>query len=82
MSTSLRSTALEPPPGAPWHRKLFSVYGMVVLTVVLFAVAGVLALMGKKEVSQATPPEPSAAINSVKADVDEVKHAVKDRSRA
>lgn len=41
MSTSLRSTALEPPPGAPWHRKLFSVYGMVVLTVVLFAVFAV-----------------------------------------
>ncbi len=54
----------------------------LIVTVVLFAVAGVLALMGKKEVSQATPPEPSAAINSVKADVDEVKHAVKDRSRA
>jgi len=54
----------------------------LIVTVVLFAVAGVLALLGKKEVKQATPPEPSAAINSVKADVDEVKHAVKDRSRA
>ncbi len=54
----------------------------LIVTVVLFAVAGVLALLGKKEVSQATPPEPSAAIKSVKADVDEVKHAVKDRSRA
>ncbi len=38
MSTSLQSTALEPPRGAPWYRKLFTVYGMVVLTVVLFAV--------------------------------------------
>jgi uncharacterized membrane protein YqjE len=53
----------------------------LIVTVVLFAVAGVLALLGKKEVKQATPPEPSAAINSVKADVDEVKQAVKDRSR-
>ncbi len=53
----------------------------LIVTVVLFAVAGVLALLGKKEDKQATPPEPSAAINSVKADVDEVKQAVKDRSR-
>ena len=41
-STSLRSTALEPPRGAPWHRRLFTVYGMVVLTVVLFAAFAVL----------------------------------------
>ncbi|MEV6489717.1 phage holin family protein [Actinoplanes sp. NPDC051633] len=54
----------------------------LIVTVVLFAVAGVLALLGKKQVTQAVPPEPSAAIESVKADVDEVKHAVKDRSRA
>jgi uncharacterized membrane protein YqjE len=54
----------------------------LIVTVVLFAVAGVLALLGKKQVSQATPPEPSAAIQSVKADVDEVKHAVRDRGRA
>jgi uncharacterized membrane protein YqjE len=54
----------------------------LIVTVVLFAIAGVLALLGKKEVNRATPPEPSAAIRSVKADVDEVKHAVKDRSRA
>jgi uncharacterized membrane protein YqjE len=54
----------------------------LIITVVLFAVAGVLALLGKKQVTQAVPPEPSAAIESVKADVDEVKHAVKDRSRA
>ena len=54
----------------------------LIVTVVLFAVAGVLALLGKKQVSRAVPPEPSAAIQSVKADVDEVKHAVKERSRA
>jgi uncharacterized membrane protein YqjE len=54
----------------------------LIITVVLFLVAGVLALLGKKQVSQATPPEPAEAIESVKADVDEVKHAVKDRSRA
>ncbi|MEV6633395.1 phage holin family protein [Actinoplanes sp. NPDC051470] len=54
----------------------------LIVTVVLFAVAGVLALLGKKQVTQAVPPGPEAAIESVKADVDEVKHAVKDRSRA
>jgi lipopolysaccharide export LptBFGC system permease protein LptF len=54
----------------------------LIVTVVLFAIAGVLALLGKKQVNRAVPPEPSAAIASVRADVDEVKHAVKERSRA
>lgn len=54
----------------------------LIVTVVLFLVAGVLALIGKKQVTKAIPPEPKEAIDSVKADVDEVKHAVKDRSRA
>jgi uncharacterized membrane protein YqjE len=54
----------------------------LIMTVVLFAVAGVLALLGKKQVTQAVPPQPEAAIRSTKADVDEVKHAVRDRSRA
>jgi uncharacterized membrane protein YqjE len=53
----------------------------LIVTVALFALAGVLALIGKKQVSKAVPPEPSAAIQSVKADVDEVKHAV-ERGRA
>ena len=51
----------------------------LIVTVVLFAVAGVLALIGKKQVTKAVPPEPTAAINSVKADVDEVKQAVRSR---
>lgn len=54
----------------------------LIVTVLLFMIAGVLALLGKRQVSKAVPPEPSAAIESVKADVDEVKHAVKERSRA
>lgn len=54
----------------------------LIVTVVLFAAAGVLALLGKKQVTRAVPPEPSAAIASAKADVDEVKHAIKTRSRA
>jgi uncharacterized membrane protein YqjE len=54
----------------------------LIVTVVLFAAAGVLALLGKKQVTRAVPPEPSDAIASAKADVDEVKHAIKSRSRA
>ena len=52
------------------------------VTVILFVVAGVLALLGKKQVSQAVPPKPEAATESVKADVEAVKHAAKDRSKA
>jgi uncharacterized membrane protein YqjE len=54
----------------------------LIVTVVLFLVAGVLALLGKKQLTKAVPPEPQAAIESVKADVDEVKQAVRERSRA
>jgi hypothetical protein len=54
----------------------------LIVAVLLFAVAGILALIGKKQVTKAVPPEPKAAIESVKADVDEVKQAVKERSRA
>jgi uncharacterized membrane protein YqjE len=45
----------------------------LIVTVVLFAIAGVSALMGKKQVEQATPPQPEQAIRSTKRDVDEVK---------
>ena len=54
----------------------------LIVTVVLFAGAGILALLGKKQVTQAVPPEPSAAIESAKADVDEVKNAIRTRSQA
>jgi uncharacterized membrane protein YqjE len=53
----------------------------LIVTVALFLIAGLLALLGKNQVSKAVPPEPSSAIASVKADVDEVKQAVKE-SRA
>jgi len=45
----------------------------LIVAVVFFAVAGVLALTGKQQVQQATPPAPEAAIESVQADVDAVK---------
>jgi hypothetical protein len=41
--------------------------------VVLFAGAGIAALAGKKEVAQATPPAPEAAIEGVKEDLSVVK---------
>jgi Putative Actinobacterial Holin-X, holin superfamily III len=42
---------------------------------VLLAVAGVLALTGRKQVERGTPPLPEQAIESTKRDVDEVKAA-------
>lgn len=54
----------------------------LIVAVVLFAVAGVLALLGKKQVSQAVPPMPKAAADSVRADVGVVAAAVKDRGHA
>jgi ribose transport system permease protein len=42
MNTSVKSTALEPGRGAAWHRKLTSNYGMVILTIVLFALFAIL----------------------------------------
>src|SRR5215207_996625 len=41
--------------------------------VVLLLIAGVLALTGKKEIEEATPPKPELAIESVQRDVDTVK---------
>jgi MFS family permease len=45
----------------------------LIVAVVLFAVAGVLALLGRGQVSKATPPIPEQAVRSMKADIDEVK---------
>ena len=51
----------------------------VIVGVVLLAVAGILALSGKKQVEQAGPPVPEQALESAKQDVNEVKKA---RARA
>ena len=45
----------------------------LIVALVLFAIAGVLALTGKKQVEQATPPAPEQAIDSAKTDVDHIK---------
>ena len=45
----------------------------LIVAVVLFAIAGIAALVGKKQVSQATPAAPERTIENVKRDVDTVK---------
>lgn len=57
----LLATALE-----PWLAAL-------IVAVALLAVAGVLALTGKRQVDRATPPVPERAIDSIQHDVEEVK---------
>ena len=44
-----------------------------IVTGALAMTAGVMALAGKKQVAEATPPKPEAAIDSVQADVAEIK---------
>ncbi len=49
----------------------------VIVGVVLLAVAGILALTGKKQVDRGTPPLPEQAIENAKRDLDEVKARAK-----
>jgi hypothetical protein len=53
----------------------------LIVGVLLFAVAGVLALIGRQQVRQATPPVPTEAARNIKADVETVTEAVRDRGR-
>jgi uncharacterized membrane protein YqjE len=61
MAILLIATAVE-----PWIAAL-------IVGVVLLAVAGVLALLGRKQVDRATPPKPEDAMESVQRDVQHVK---------
>ena len=61
----LLATAVE-----PWLAAL-------IVAAALTLLAGVLALTGRKEVQEATPPAPEEAIESVKEDVNEVKARAK-----
>ncbi len=45
----------------------------VIVGVVLLAVAGIVALLGKKQVEQATPAKPEQTIESVQEDIQTVK---------
>ncbi|WP_331750204.1 phage holin family protein (plasmid) [Streptomyces longwoodensis] len=47
----------------------------LIVTAVLGVIAAVMTLMGKKQVSQAAPPAPQQTIESVKADVAEIKES-------
>ena len=49
----------------------------LIVAVVLLAVAGALALVGKKDVDKGTPPVPSEAIASTKADIATVKESAR-----
>jgi len=51
----------------------------LIVTVVLLAVAGVLAIIGRTQVKQATPPVPEQTVDSVKEDIGTLTEAVKDR---
>ena len=48
----------------------------IIVAVVLFLVAGVLALLGKRDVQKAAPPLPTETIASVQADVETVKRGI------
>ena len=47
----------------------------LIVGVALFAVAGIAALAGKGQLKKATPPVPSQAAESVKADVEQIKES-------
>ena len=53
----------------------------LIVTVVYAAIAGVLALMGKKQVEAGTPPVPERAIDSTKQDIEAAKRGVKEGRR-
>ena len=53
----------------------------VIVGLVLAAVAGVLALVGKNKVQEATPPLPEEAISSAKQDVETVKARAQEGRR-
>lgn len=54
----------------------------LILTVLLFAAAGIAALIGKNQVKQAVPPEPIEAMESGKRDVEAVKAAFQEGRRS
>ena len=61
----LVATAIE-----PWVSAL-------VVGVVLLATAGILALLGRRQVEQATPPKPERAMESMQHDVEHVRERVR-----
>jgi Flp pilus assembly protein TadB len=53
----------------------------LIVGVILLVVAGLLALSGKKQVSQSMPPVPKVTADSLRADAETVRGAAKNRGR-
>jgi hypothetical protein len=51
----------------------------LIVGVVLLAMAGVMAMIGRARVKQATPPIPQRTVDSLKEDIETVTEAVKER---
>jgi hypothetical protein len=51
----------------------------LIVAVLLLAIAGVMALIGRSQVKQAAPPVPESTVDSVKKDIGTVTEAVKER---
>jgi Flp pilus assembly protein TadB len=49
----------------------------LIVAVVLLGGAGIMALSGKRQITQATPPAPEQAVENVHADIEEVKRSVR-----
>jgi hypothetical protein len=49
----------------------------LVVAVALLGGAGLMALSGKRQIAQATPPAPEQAVENVHADIEEVKRSVR-----
>lgn len=54
----------------------------LIVAVALFALAAILALIGRKQVQRAAPPTPTAAVENVRADLATISSALRDRGRA
>jgi hypothetical protein len=52
----------------------------LIVGVALFTAAGCAALIGKRRLQQAVPPVPEQTVASVKADVDEIRNDIKNRT--
>jgi hypothetical protein len=52
----------------------------LVVTLVLFAAAGVAALVGKNQVQRATPPKPEQTLHNLPLDAQAVKQPIKERN--
>ncbi len=51
----------------------------LIVAVLLLAIAGVMALIGRNQVKQAAPPMPEGTVDSVKKDIGTVTEAVRER---